>query len=104
MGVPVVVIVLCLLAVVGVLALGRTDEDRARIRAEWQAANGPGAPRPWGSDQGTSAPLTLGALVVGLAAIGLAFAALAAILGPAMNAPAHPAATTVCDLADRSEC
>lgn len=101
----VVVILALLLAAVLVLALGRTDEDRARIRAEWQAVNGPDAPRPWGSDQGAaSAPLTLGALLVGLAVIGLGFAALAAIVGPAMNAPARQAPHSVCDLADPSEC
>jgi hypothetical protein len=54
--------------------------EQAEDRAAWARAN---------RDRGSSAPLSLGALLVGLAAIGLLFAAVSATVGPAMNAPAR---------------
>lgn len=71
----VVVIAGCVLAAGAVLVLGRTDADRARIRDEWRAANGDGAPRPWGSDRG-SAPIPWGVVLGAVVLLGaLAFAA-----------------------------
>jgi hypothetical protein len=86
-------ILACVVAVGVILARGNPDAE-ARIRDEWAEANGPDAPRPWGSDRG-SAPIPWGVVIcAALLLLALGFAA----------SQGDKATTSTCDLPVQSEC